>query len=231
MCSLTAYDLVVQVFSDYQMEIMSKHVVTQFGFADTQFNDNDDQLRSPPKVLVNIALPEDAEELSQQSDMFEQVCNERMHFRQKDDSDANDDDEVWLQRGNHSSALSMTTVRPESSSDEDETIADDANESMDIDSIDPWAGSDEVVSAAIDTGNPWDSASNEAAEDAADDNWANFSKADFSPFSNDAPANVNESLNSPASTENAISFPEINNSTIGVDQPTSSCSPTNEPVE
>ena len=45
MCSLTAYDLVVQVFSDYQMEIMSKHVVTQFGFADTQFNDNDDQLR------------------------------------------------------------------------------------------------------------------------------------------------------------------------------------------
>ena len=60
-----------------------------------------------------------------------------------------------------------------------------------------WAGSDEVVSAAIDTGNPWDSASNEAAEDAADDNWANFSKADFSPFSNDAPANVNESLNSP----------------------------------
>ena len=51
---------------------------------------------------MNIALPEDAEELSQQSDMFEQVCNERMHFRQKDDSDANDDDEVWLQRGNHS---------------------------------------------------------------------------------------------------------------------------------
>jgi hypothetical protein len=27
------------------MEVMSKHIVTQFGFADTQFNDNDDQLR------------------------------------------------------------------------------------------------------------------------------------------------------------------------------------------
>ena len=32
--------------------------------------------------------------------------------------------------------ISVTTVRPESSSDEDETIGDDANESMDIDSID-----------------------------------------------------------------------------------------------
>lgn len=61
--------------------------------------------RSPPKVLVNIALPEDAEELSQQSDLFEQVCNERMQFHQKDDTaDANDedDDEVWLQRGKNS---------------------------------------------------------------------------------------------------------------------------------
>ena len=35
------------------------------------------------------------------------------------------------------SVISVTTVRPESSSsDEDETIGDDTNESMDIDSID-----------------------------------------------------------------------------------------------
>ena len=27
------------------MEVMSKHVVTQFGFADNQFHDNDDQFR------------------------------------------------------------------------------------------------------------------------------------------------------------------------------------------
>lgn len=27
------------------MEVMNKHIVTQFGFADNQFNDNDHQLR------------------------------------------------------------------------------------------------------------------------------------------------------------------------------------------
>jgi hypothetical protein len=41
----TVFSPHLQVFSDYQMEVMSKHVVTQFGFADSQFQDNDDQLR------------------------------------------------------------------------------------------------------------------------------------------------------------------------------------------
>jgi len=230
-----------EVFSDYQMEVMSKHVVTQFGFADTQFNDNDDQLRSPPKALVNIALPEDAEELSQQSDLFEQVCNERMQFHQKggtaDGNDDEDDDEVWLQRGKNSSVISVTTVRPESSSsDEDETIGDDTNESMDIDSIDPWEASiGNVAPAAVDAGNPWEAASSatESSQDAADDNWANFSKADdnsgntvednwanftsadFCAFSNSTPMEVNDSLNNPASAESEVSLTETGDSTAG----------------
>ena len=79
---------------------MSKHIVTQFGFADTQFNDNDDQLRPPPETLVNIALPEDGEELSQPSELFEQVCNERMQTRQKasEDEDA-EDNGTWTDSG------------------------------------------------------------------------------------------------------------------------------------
>jgi hypothetical protein len=47
---------------------------------------------------VNIALPEDGDELTQQSELFEQVCNERMQTRQKavgGDDDA-EDNETWL---------------------------------------------------------------------------------------------------------------------------------------
>ena len=46
-----------KVFSEYQMEIMSKHVVTQYGFADTQFNDNDDQLRFAYYYYFYISCP------------------------------------------------------------------------------------------------------------------------------------------------------------------------------
>ena len=48
---------------------------------------------------MNIALPEDGDELTQQSELFEQVCNERMQTRQKavdGDEDA-EDNETWLQ--------------------------------------------------------------------------------------------------------------------------------------
>nr|SVE73885.1 EOG090X0FVK [Daphnia atkinsoni] len=120
------------------MEVMSKHIVTQFAFADSQFNDNDDQLRTPPETLVNIALPQDGDELTQQSELFEQVCNERMHTPSKtiEDDDNAEDSETWLQNRRRSSE-NASTVRPESVSGEEDTIADVANDSMDIDSLDP----------------------------------------------------------------------------------------------
>lgn len=46
---------------------------------------------------MNIALPEDGDELNQQSELFEQVCNERMQTRQKAvDGDDAEDNETWL---------------------------------------------------------------------------------------------------------------------------------------
>nr|SVE90840.1 EOG090X0FVK [Daphnia sinensis]SVE92089.1 EOG090X0FVK [Daphnia sinensis] len=124
-----------------EMEIMTKPIVTQFGFADSQFNDSEDQLRPQPETLANIALPQEGDELTQQSELFEQVCNERMHTRPKtlnDDGDDDDDEdnETWLQSRRRSSE-NASTVRPELASDEDNTIADVANDSMDIDSLDP----------------------------------------------------------------------------------------------
>ncbi|EFX89814.1 hypothetical protein DAPPUDRAFT_310134 [Daphnia pulex] len=168
-----------EVFAEYQMEVMNKNIVTQFGFADTQFNDNDDQLRPPPETLVNIALPEDGDELTQQSEeLFEQVCNERMQTRQKAvDGDDAEDNETWL--STRRSSENASTVRQESISDEEETIADVANDSMDIDNADPWASTgDLAIPVAADAGNPWESAPTCTAGD-EDDSWANFSKADF----------------------------------------------------
>jgi hypothetical protein len=51
--------------------------------------------------LVSITLPEDADELSHQSQMFEQVCSERMQMRPKNHGEEDDDneDEIWLERG------------------------------------------------------------------------------------------------------------------------------------
>lgn len=183
-----------EVFSDYQMEVMSKHIVTQFGFADNQFHDNDDPLRPPPDTLVSITLPEDGDELSHQSELFEQVCNERMEMRPKAHvrPGDNDDDDIWLERAGRHSSDNTSTVRPETSSDEEETLAEDAADSMDIDqSSDPWAttGTEAATGpVAMDAGNPWQdvaavasAASGSAQDDAGDsDDWANFAKADFS---------------------------------------------------
>jgi len=194
-----------EVFSDYQMEVMSKHVVTQFGFADSQFQDNDDQLRPPPDTLVSITLPEDADELSHQSQMFEQVCNERMQMRPKNHGEEEDEneDEIWLERGGQLSSENTSTVRPESSSDEEETIGEEANDSMDVDqNPDPWAtaAANQVAPVAMDSGNPWESVTS-STDAVADDNWANFSKADFSTpcFGNSTPMDISETPASPAS--------------------------------
>ena len=54
--------------------------------------------RPPPETLINIALPEDGDELTQQSELFEQVCNERMQTRQEAvEGDDAEDNETWLQ--------------------------------------------------------------------------------------------------------------------------------------
>jgi hypothetical protein len=55
-----------------------------------------------PDFLINIALPDDTDELTQQSELFEKVCNERMtrpKTSSSDEDESNDDDETWLQHG------------------------------------------------------------------------------------------------------------------------------------
>ena len=90
-------------------------------------------------MLVNISLPDDTDDLTQQSELFEQVCSERISMRQKNSSggaepDDNEDDETWLQRGRRRSSENESTVRPESNSDDENT--EDANDSMDVDTVD-----------------------------------------------------------------------------------------------
>lgn len=50
---------------------------------------------------MNISLPDDGDELTQQSELFEQVCNERMQLRSKSDNlnedDATEGNETWMQ--------------------------------------------------------------------------------------------------------------------------------------
>ena len=61
--------------------------------------------RPPPDTLVSITLPEDGDELPHQSELLEQVCNERMEMRPKAPvrPGDNDDDDIWLERaGRHS---------------------------------------------------------------------------------------------------------------------------------
>ena len=60
--------------------------------------------RPPPDVLVNISVPDDVDELTQQSDLFERACNERIPTRKTTgdgslDDDEDEDDETWLKRG------------------------------------------------------------------------------------------------------------------------------------
>ncbi|XP_045031447.1 serine/threonine-protein phosphatase 6 regulatory subunit 2-like isoform X3 [Daphnia magna] len=178
-----------------EMEVMTKPIVTQFGFADSQFNDSEDQLRPQPETLANIALPQDGDELTQQSELFEQVCNERMHTRPKtlDGDDDAEDNETWLQSRRRSSE-NASTVRPEFVSDEENTIADVANDSMDIDSLDPWASDgDSGIPVAADAGNPWESVPTCSAGEEEEQSWANFSKADFDNPAGTTPMEVSDS--------------------------------------
>lgn len=121
-CRLNLTD--VQVFAEYQMEVMTKHVVSQFGLSGTQFNDGEDNnlrlvalkspavacdscicsfsptgfLRPDTDALGGLTMPDESDELAQQTELFEQVCSERMRDKSaasgiKDDND----DETWLQ--------------------------------------------------------------------------------------------------------------------------------------
>lgn len=118
----------------------------------------------PPETLVNISLPDDGDELTQQSELFEQVCNERMQMRSKSDNlneeDVTEGNETWMLNERRHSRYVLTaafhfciillevslfppifsenasTVRQNSSSDEEETLADAGNDSMDIDNLD-----------------------------------------------------------------------------------------------
>nr|CAG4647483.1 EOG090X0FVK [Megafenestra aurita]SVE92717.1 EOG090X0FVK [Megafenestra aurita] len=125
-----------------------------------------------------------------------------MEPRQKEDSGDDDKHADWVHSSRRRpSSDNTSTVRQESSSDEEETIADPVNDSMDIDNVDPWAGgSDQNIPVAIDAGNPWESVPNSSTGE-EEDNWANFSKADFDSTSTATPMEISDSVASVAVEE------------------------------
>lgn len=155
---------------------------------------------------MNIALPEDADELTHQSELFERVCNERMEMRTKSNSATGGDESGWMESERRRSSENTSTIRQESSSsDEEDKIGDDANDDMDIDRKIfwylmvycqvlmrlfrlAWPAPIETSSVAMDAGNPWENAPVAKGEES--DDWANFAKADFSCCA--APMDVSE---------------------------------------
>lgn len=104
-------------------------------------------------------------------------------------------------------------MRQDSSSDDEETVTATGNDSMDIDNLDckfdfrnliccnnfsysmfiiAWTS--DAIPVANDAGNPWESQSSSTEQE--EDNWANFSKADFDSAGSATPMEVSDSPSS-----------------------------------
>ncbi|KAH9505634.1 Serine/threonine-protein phosphatase 6 regulatory subunit 3 [Bulinus truncatus] len=201
-----------QAFSDYQLQQMTSNFIDQFGFNDEEFAEQDEKIEASftNRISSIDADIQGADANQANAPLFEQVCNEKIHQFDNEDSD----EDIWEEKAitfdkslqGRSERLSAATAKC-NSSDEDSTdsgeeldspvkILQQPTEGMDVDSAEnAWSvdSSSHSEHTAMDTtSSPWEKPSGGGATSVQEETWADFNNiptqsednwADFTSFS------------------------------------------------